>query len=155
MYRETMRRGNLRGTHTWSHKVLPALTNEQIVAQIEWLIWSMNATASHLPKWCRPPFGGVDGRVRAIVRQFGMQCALWNMDTFDWKLSAGGRNENEILNDVRTFKQQRNGAGIILEHDVATVNVNTAVKIGEIVGHDQLTIAQCVGGINYIKEFNI
>lgn len=152
IYRETMQKGHIMGSHTWSHKFLPSLTNEQIIAQIEWSIWSMNATGNHLPKWFRPPYGGVDNRVRAIVRQFGMQSVLWDMDTFDWKM-AMGRTEGEILKDVKLFQAQRNGKGMILEHDALEKSVDASLKVFDIVGPNQMTVPQCVGGINYIKQF--
>lgn len=153
IYRETMARGHIMGSHTWSHKFLPSLTNEQIVAQIEWSIWAMNATGNHLPKWFRPPYGGVDNRVRSIVRQFGMQSVLWDMDTFDWKLSGGTRTEADIVKEVKNFQRTRNGAGMILQHDATIQSVDAGIKVQEIVGPNQLTVPQCANGINYIKVF--
>ncbi|CAH2354724.1 chitin deacetylase 1 [[Candida] railenensis] len=153
VYRETMRRGHIMGSHTWSHKFLPSLTNEQIIAQLEWSIWSMNATGHHLPKWFRPPFGGIDNRVRSIVRQFGMQNVLWDMDTFDWKLGTNTRKEADILKDVREFKVKKSGKGMILEHDAVSATVNAATKVVDIVGSNQWTVPKCAGGIDYIKVF--
>jgi chitin deacetylase len=152
IYRQAMADGHVMGSHTWSHKFLPSLTNEQIIAQLEWSIWAMNATGNHLPKWFRPPYGGLDTRVRSIVRQFGMQNALWDMDTFDWKMNSG-RSESTLLLEVRTFKSVRGGRGMILEHDAWPNTVEAGLKVFDIVGPDQLTVPQCVGGINYIKEF--
>ncbi|GME81532.1 unnamed protein product [Ambrosiozyma monospora] len=71
VYRLAQDKGHLMASHTWSHKFLPGLTNEQIIAQFEWSIWAMNATGHHLPKWYRPPYGGIDDRVRQIARMFG------------------------------------------------------------------------------------
>ncbi|CUM67169.1 uncharacterized protein PRCAT00004862001 [Priceomyces carsonii] len=155
VYKRAMSKGHIMGSHTWSHKFLPSLTNEEIIAQIEWSIWAMNATANHLPKWFRPPYGGTDERVRSIVRQFGMQCVLWDFDTFDWMLvdPSSGRTESQIFADLNKFKTSKNGRGLILEHDVFQRTVNTGIEVNKIVGPDQLTVPQCVGGINYIKTF--
>lgn len=152
IYREAVKRGHVMGSHTWSHKYLPSLLNEQIVAQIEWSIWAMNATAGHLPKWFRPPYGGVDDRVRAIIRQFGMQLVLWNLDTFDWKLFDKLRTEKEILADVDKYNAAHAGLGLILEHDTTLATVNLAIGISKRLGK-QLTVPQCVGGIDYLKIF--
>lgn len=156
IYRQIVERGHVIGSHTWSHKFLPGLSNEEIVAQIEWSIWAMNATGGHIPKWFRPPYGGVDNRVRSIVRQFGMQSVLWNFDTFDWKLLdlAYGRDEKEIYRDVAKFREANNNQGLILEHDAVMRTVNIGIEVNKILGPSQLTVPQCVGGIDYIKRFN-
>ena len=154
IYRRIMQEGHLIGSHTWSHAFLPSLTNEQIIAQLEWSIWAMNATGRHIPKWFRPPYGGIDERVRAISRQFGMQAVVWDHDTFDWRLSANdpARTEEAVYADVMRWKVA-NAGGIILEHDATDRTVDVAINVLDIIGDDQLTAAQCIGGINYIKEY--
>lgn len=149
-YKESVAKGNVMGSHTWSHKFLPSLTNEQIIAQMEWSIWAMNATGNHLPKWFRPPYGGVDNRVRSIVRQFGMQCVLWNVDTFDWKLISNEKTEHDIRNEINNLSPRTQG--IMLEHDTSLKTVNMAIEISKKFPN-QLTIPKCVGGIDYIKRF--
>ena len=85
----------------------------------------MNATLNHLPKWFRPPYGGIDNRIRSILRQFGMQAVLWDFDTFDWKMLGGGggggtsniRKEEDVFSEVEKFKLTKNNKGLILHHD--------------------------------------
>lgn len=156
IYNDIVSRGHIVGSHTWSHKFLPSLSNEEIVAQIEWSIWAMNATGGHIPKWFRPPYGGVDNRVRSIVRQFGMQSVLWDFDTFDWKLLdlSMSRDERDIYRDVTKFKESHHSRGLILEHDALVRTVNIGIEVNKLVGSNQLTVPQCVGGIDYIKRFN-
>lgn len=154
IYREVQSKDHLLGSHTYSHKFLPSLTNEEIIAQFEWSIWAMNATGNHLPKWYRPPYGGIDNRVRSIARQFGLQAVLWDYDTFDWKLMSNEITESQILTEVTKWKSKSTSpAGLILEHDGALSTVNVAVEINKILSDDQLTVSKCVGGIDYIKEF--
>lgn len=151
IYKQGMAKGHIMGSHTWSHKFLPSLTNEEIIAQIEWSIWAMNATGNHLPKWFRPPYGGVDNRVRSIVRQFGMQSVLWNVDTSDWKLINNDRTENDIYNEINKLKP--GAQGLMLEHDSSLRTVNVGIELNKKFPN-QLTVPQCVGGIDYIKRFN-
>lgn len=157
IYRKTLQMGHIMGSHTWSHKFLPSLTNEQIIAQIEWSIWAMNATCGHLPKWFRPPYGGLDNRVRSIVRQFGMQNVVWDFDTFDWKLISeddkSNQHELEIYEDIERFKKTKGSQGLILEHDVYPRTVEVAIEVHKLIGPDQITVPECVGGIDYIKKF--
>lgn len=153
IYLDIKNRGHLLGSHTWSHKFLPSLTNEEIIAQFEWSIWAMNATGHHLPKWYRPPYGGIDDRVRAIARMFGMQAVVWDHDSFDWQMESKPpqRTKKQILNDISRWKDQ--GRGIILEHDVYKSTTDLAIEINKIIGPNQMTVAECVDGINYVKEF--
>lgn len=154
IYIETANKGHLMGCHTWSHKFLPSLTNEQVVAQIEWSIWAMNATYGHLPKWFRPPYGGIDNRIRSILRQFGMQAVMWDYDTTDWRLASDpNARELEISSRLDEFVKNRGKRGLILEHDSVEKTVNMGIKLHSQIGLNQKTVAECVGGINYIKEF--
>lgn len=155
IYLESHYRGHIMGSHTWSHKFLPALPNEKVIAQIQWSIWAMNATAGHLPKWFRPPYGGIDNRIRGILRQFGMQAVLWDFDSFDWKMldSSKNRNEADIYADVKKFKERNGGKGLMLEHDAIERTVDVGLAIYEILNGDELTVPQCVGGLDYIKTF--
>lgn len=155
IYRETADLGHVMGSHTWSHPFLPSLSNEQIAAQLQWSIWAMNTTYGHIPKWFRPPYGGVDERVRGIVRQFGMQCALWNYDTLDWLLEVNGdRTDQDVVDDITEFKKMAGRTGLILEHDSVQRTVTVATKIYKEIGPDQMTVPQCVGGSEYLKTFN-
>ena len=105
------------------------------------------------PKWFRPPYGGIDNRVRAITRQFGLQAVLWDHDTFDWSLLLNYSviTEQEILQNVINWN--KSGTGLILEHDSTEKTVDLAIKINKLIGDDQSTVSHCVGGIDYIKEF--
>lgn len=156
IYHEMQEKGHLLLSHTWSHPFLPSLSNEKIIAQFEWSIWAMNATGKHLPKWYRPPYGGIDNRVRAIARQFGMQLVLWDYDTFDWKLDSAPdqRRIQDIYNDVKRWKRRSTPPrGLLLEHDGIASTVKAGIEVGKIIGPNQLTVAQCVDGIEYIKTF--
>lgn len=156
IYKEIQKGGHLIGSHTWGHKFLPSLTNEQIIAQIEWSIWAMNATGGHLPKWFRPPYGGIDNRVRHILRLFGLQAVLWDYDTYDWQLLNNQRTEQQILDESRKWVGQGNLKGLILEHDAHDRTVDVALRLAnDVIGHKQMTAAQCVGGVDYIKIFEV
>lgn len=152
-YRRLVREGHLIGSHTWSHPYLPQLSNEQIVAQLQWSIWAMNATGHHYPKYFRPPYGGIDNRVRTIARMFGLQAVLWNHDTFDWELNipSSSRSIPDIL--LRVSEWNNHGKGLILEHDAFSTTVEAGIEVSHLIGDDQLTVAQCVRGIDYIQEY--
>ncbi|GMM35471.1 chitin deacetylase [Saccharomycopsis crataegensis] len=158
IYKQIQAKGHLIGSHTWGHKFLPSLTNEQIIAEIEWSIWAMNATGNHIPKWFRPPYGGIDNRVRHILRLFGLQAVLWDYDTYDWQLLNNQRTEQQIFDEARSWLASSGGQkrGMILEHDAHDRTIDVALELSNnIIGHDQLTAAQCVNGVEYIKTFGV
>lgn len=155
VYRATARAGHIMGSHTWSHKFLPGLSNEEVVAQIEWSVWAMNATYGHIPKWFRPPYGGIDNRIRGILRQFGMQAVLWDFDTVDWRLETSlPPAESLIYSGVADFLRVRGNRGLILEHDGAALTVDVGINLHHQIGPVQLLVPECVGGIDYIKVFD-
>lgn len=154
IYRYVYLKGHLMASHTWSHRFLPSLSNEDIIAQIEWSIWSMNATSGHLPKYFRPPYGGIDNRVRSIVNQFGLKTVLWNYDTLDWKLVNSDSNINDqLMLNLKNFKDTNDNQGIILEHDTTEPSVDLGIKINNEITNDQISVAQCVNDDSYLGIF--
>lgn len=146
--------GHLLGVHTWSHKFLPALTNEEIFAELQWCIWAVNASTGCIPKYFRPPYGGVDDRIRDIANQLSLKTVLWDRDTFDWRLHDGSRTKSELLGDVdvwtkdhpsRRWFQLRapKAKGLILEHDLSDQSVSIALEILSTLKASQKRVDQC------------
>lgn len=150
-FRQQHAQGHLMGTHTWSHANLPGLSNEDIIAQIEWSIWAMNATAGIVPIYFRPPYGAIDDRVRAITRQFKLIPVFWDRDTYDWKINEDTVVEADIFKEAQIWKKE-SGGGIILEHDSTIRTVNIGIEISKILGYRQLTVAECVNGQWYQNQ---
>lgn len=95
------RDGHRIGNHTYSHKSLPGLDPAHLRAQIE---RGPDATC------LRPPFGAVDGRVRAAAARAGQTIVLWDVDTRDWAKPGVKHIVNEAL------KHAHPGATILM-HD--------------------------------------
>jgi chitin deacetylase len=146
---ETFRRqyndGHLLASHTWSHADLPSLSNEEVIAQIQWSIWAMNATGNVIPRYFRPPYGAIDDRVRAITRQFGLTAVFWDRDTFDWRVTENSKTDLDVYQDVLQWQAESPGA-LILEHDSSIKTVNVGIEIARLLRHRQMTVAECVNG---------
>ncbi|KAF7770372.1 CAZyme family CE4 [Agaricus bisporus var. burnettii] len=123
--------------HTWSHRPLTSLSNEQIVAELGWTRKAIRRMIGVSPTTMRPPFGDIDDRVRAISLAMGMVPLLWTrtpsggvFDTNDWKVAAG---EVTGLQSFQTFENIFNNASaldngfIVLQHDVHEITVDMAV----------------------------
>ncbi|VVT51179.1 uncharacterized protein SAPINGB_P003010 [Magnusiomyces paraingens] len=143
-FREQHAKGHLLASHTWSHSNLAGVSNEEITAQIQWSIWAMNATAGIIPKFFRPPYGASDNRVRAIIRQFGLMSVFWDHDTFDWQVNDKKKTPEQVILDVKGWKQDLSKGGIILEHDSTIDTVNLGVDVAKVLGSNQFTVADCI-----------
>ncbi|KAJ8521272.1 hypothetical protein ONZ45_g2022 [Pleurotus djamor] len=141
---EEYMRGHEISVHTWSHKPLTSLTNEQIVAELGWTRKAIKTVLGVTPLTMRPPFGDigtfislVDDRVRAISLAMGMVPIIWSthpatgpFDTNDWRVVAGLVNGVQY---VDTFSHIIGNAStldtgfIVLQHDLYEIVVDLAV----------------------------
>lgn len=150
-FRNQHAKGHLLASHTWSHGNLPSLSNEDVIAQLQWSIWAMNATAGIIPRYFRPPYGAIDDRIRAITRQFGLISVFWDKDTFDWRVNDGSKTPEDVYDDVNRWKRDSSN-GLILEHDSTIKTVNVGVRVGNILGSRQMTVAECINGKWYQSQ---
>lgn len=142
IFRKAQQDGHLMGTHAWSHEFLPALSNEEVAAQLLWSIWAMNATGNIIPRYFRPPYGGVDNRVRKIAHQLGLIVVLWDRDPQDWKLEQGDTNVHQILELANVWNSMHPPRGLILQHDTNQRNVKAILAVNRLLP-EQMTVADC------------
>lgn len=86
------------GNHTYDHKSLTALSDEQVKSQITRtndLFFEM--TGRKLTS-LRPSYGNVNKRVRV---QVGMPVVLWSIDTLDWKSRNAEKVYDAIIKDAK------------------------------------------------------
>ncbi|KAK9456299.1 hypothetical protein V1511DRAFT_497092 [Dipodascopsis uninucleata] len=142
IFRRSHKEGHFLASHTYGHKHLPSLSNNDIVAQLQWSIWAMNATAGVIPQFFRPPFGGLDNRVRAIAHRLNLSAIVWDLDTNDWQLNDHSRTGEEIYDQIRLWQNSRIN-GIMLEHDSTENTVMAGIEISKIIGNSAITAANC------------
>ena len=100
------------GTHTRNHPKLTHLSNPGVRDQLNATSSAFKRhyiTPSHL---MRPPYGDIDDRVRAVVRELGLVPVLWTIDSRDW---AGGDSitiAHRILTALRPH-----ATNLVLQHD--------------------------------------
>jgi hypothetical protein len=94
-------RGGQIASHTWSHKRMTTLTNEQIVSELGWTMQAiMDHTGGRLPGYWRPPYGDIDNRVRDVAEKvFDLTAVMWNADSSDWKIAREGKAPVEKVFD--------------------------------------------------------
>jgi len=123
--------------HTWSHRHLTSLTNEQIVAELGWTRKAIKAVLGVTPTTMRPPYGDIDDRVRAISLAMGLTPIIWTrtpaagqFDTNDWQVAGG------LVTGAQSFASFQAILGnasliptgfIVLQHDLFPQTVDLAV----------------------------
>jgi hypothetical protein len=149
------------GVHTWSHRALSSLSNEQIISEIEWSIRAVERVIGVRPVYYRPPYGDLDDRVRSISKLMGIKPVSWGFNSTDWLLT---QNPNAFTPDqfkqriVRAMNVNTNGI-IDLSHDLnlATVNWATTVTIPTVLEHKMvpMSVAECLGDMNPYEDKSI
>ncbi|KAG2181095.1 hypothetical protein INT43_008677 [Umbelopsis isabellina] len=125
--------GNVLCSHTWSHKQMTTLTNEQLVAEFYWSLKSIKEATGVTVKCWRPPFGDVDDRVRAIAHQMGMRTFIWDQDSFDWNIGPNTPTSKvdgyfEKWISARTGNQDNEHGHVTLQHELNADTVHNAIK---------------------------
>lgn len=141
------------GIHTWGHKELTTLTNEQIVGELKWTELAIKEVLGVTPRLMRPPRGDIDDRVRFIVEKMGYVPAMWSVDSQDWRITAGQQTEAGLLKDVQAWAasvKTLTRGGNSLMHDLNEVTVGAALKALPILHPvtKLTTVGHCAGWTN-------
>lgn len=105
------------GTHTYSHKRLTSLSNDEIYNEINSSEIIFNdITGDHL-KYLRPPYGSYNDHIKDL----GYNIILWNIDPKDWLTRDSKKIYNSVLNNACD-------GCIVLMHDIYPETIE-AVKM--------------------------
>lgn len=100
------------GNHTYSHKNLHKLTDEEVASEINSSKAAIESAGGKPVTVFRPPYGNTNAVVEAAA---AMPVILWSVDTLDWK----SRDANSVFNEVKKIhdKGSLNGR-VILMHSI-------------------------------------
>ncbi|KAG6902574.1 hypothetical protein C0995_014580 [Termitomyces sp. Mi166 len=116
--------------HTWSHKHLTSLTNEQIVAELGWTRHAIRTVLGVTPTTMRPPYGDIDDRVRAIALAMGLVPIMWTRTPGDWKVAGGmvaGPDSFATFQNILSNATVIDTGFIVLQHDLYQITVDLAI----------------------------
>ncbi len=100
--------GNELGNHTWDHKNLKNLSESEISAEVNDAADEIESITGSRPKVVRPPYGGFNDTVKAVVEE---PLIRWSVDSMDWD----SRDPDQI---VPLVLENVEDGDIILFHDV-------------------------------------
>lgn len=117
--RAEMKSGHEIANHSWNHPVLTNLTPAQIRSQLERTNSAIKDATGQEPTLFRPPYGAIDGKVRAAT---SLSPALWDVDTEDWKFHDPGKV-------ARTVVSQAEPNDVVLIHDIHPTSVAAVPEV--------------------------
>jgi peptidoglycan/xylan/chitin deacetylase (PgdA/CDA1 family) len=110
--RTVARAGFAVGNHTWSHPRLTRLSSSAIAAELRRTARELRRVGVRPLPLMRPPYGDVNARVRAVVRDQGLVPVLWTVDSRDWRGGSSRQIADSILRQLRPHR-----TNIVLQHD--------------------------------------
>ncbi|KAI6024249.1 carbohydrate esterase family 4 protein [Pisolithus marmoratus] len=123
--------------HTWSHKYMTSLTNEQAFAELYYstcTIQAIKLVVGVTPTCWRPPFGDIDDRIRWIANALGLRTVIWQYDSNDWKVGTGNVTTATVDGNYQALIQRmQNGTfatsgTIMLTHELNNYTMSEAIS---------------------------
>ena len=119
------------GNHSWNHRQLTNLSEEEITDQIMMTRAKIYDTVGVDSLIMRPPYGACDDTVKEVGAKVGVSFVNWSVDTLDWKnkdASNEGRTEEQRNADLKRIADEviNNAArgDIVLMHDIYSCSVD-------------------------------
>ncbi|KAJ3416245.1 chitin deacetylase [Chytridiales sp. JEL 0842] len=160
--------------HSWTHRKLSNLTDDQIVSEFMWNALAVKQVIGRIPRYMRPPYGDTDDRVRGLLSGFGFKQVIWNVLLNDTVIPAGDLpspdpntwrivNATNFLRDILRNGNAANGIApflpntggyISLHHELTPEHLTLANEtLGLLSGRFQFrTSAYCVAGKEDLDE---
>jgi peptidoglycan/xylan/chitin deacetylase (PgdA/CDA1 family) len=111
LVRRVAAEGHEIGNHTYTHVKLTQLPDAGVAAELARTQETIRQITGHAPRLLRPPFGELRKNQSPLVRNAGLQVALWSIDSRDWSHPATSESVSHVI------KYLQSGA-IILFHDL-------------------------------------
>lgn len=127
--------GNQIGNHTYNHKKLTTISDEELYKQIQGTDDLIYAATGYTTSIMRPPYGATNTETN---KKISKPIINWSIDTRDWE----NRNTNIIVNSI--LENVKDG-DIILMHDLYDATVQASkIVIPELVnrGYQLVTLEE-------------
>ncbi|TPX73185.1 hypothetical protein CcCBS67573_g05542 [Chytriomyces confervae] len=134
------------GSHTWSHKDLTTLNEDEIVAELVYGARAVFEVTGNIPRYFRPPYGAIDDRVRRVAAQLGLQAVRWALDTQDWANVETNTMQN-VPEAFETWIKQGVTRPITLAHDLYPETVAVVAQSMDLLlkaGKRPVKLSQCL-----------
>ena len=117
--REMLSEGNEIGNHSYDHKYLTRLSEEEVKDEISKTQDEIKRVTGYTPTLFRPTYGGYNNTLKSYI---DLTFVLWDVDSRDWSV----KSTEGIMYNV--FKDVKSGS-IILFHDNHEYSVNALPSV--------------------------
>ncbi|KAG0738258.1 hypothetical protein G6F57_006521 [Rhizopus arrhizus] len=134
-------------SHTYEHKVLSDLSEEEIEYQMNKQSDIIFEAIGKRPALMRPPTGAYDENTLVVLKELGYSVVNWDIDTNDWR-EHDFDEEKSAYEEMKDDSNQSLGH-IALEHEVYDQTVSELIPwvIDYIhsMGYKFVTVSDCIG----------
>ncbi|GFZ51698.1 Chitin deacetylase [Saitozyma sp. JCM 24511] len=120
--------------HTWSHKYMTALSNEEAFAELWYSRKAIKDLLGVTTQCWRPPYGDVDNRIRTIAQALNLTTIIWSYDTFDWEEGTNGVTSATVDSNYQgIIDRALNGTfathgPVVLNHELTNFTMSEFIK---------------------------
>lgn len=139
--------GNEIGNHSYNHKWLTKLTDQEILYQIEETQKIIKEKLNYTPKILRPTYGAVNNHLRNLSP---LEVIMWDVDPQDWHAKNSKYIANNIISNVKD-------GDIIILHDASAKTVKSLeLFIPQLMeeGYQFVTVSELKEIKNYRKKLH-
>lgn len=116
---KAIKNGNELGNHSYNHKWLTKVNNDELHDQITKTQDIIYETLNYTPTNFRPTYGSINNNMRNNIN---LNIVLWNVDTMDWKYKSVDKIVSRATKNTKDLD-------IILMHDTRKRTVDAVKKI--------------------------
>jgi peptidoglycan/xylan/chitin deacetylase (PgdA/CDA1 family) len=110
--------------HSYHHALMTSQSSDAIRATLRATARQLRAAGVRPSGLMRPPYGGIDDRVRAAIASVGLLPVLWDVDSRDWEGGSSAAIAAGVLGQLRPHRRN-----IVLQHDGVT---NSPASVGAV-----------------------
>ena len=118
--------GHQIGNHTWSHRRLDQLSDDEMTQEIGKTDALLKSIAGERDYWLRPPYGFLREGTERLV---GVPVVKWSVDPRDWE----SRDTDKVVQAVADAVQP---GSIVLMHDIYPTSVEAALRLMDALSAD-------------------
>jgi peptidoglycan/xylan/chitin deacetylase (PgdA/CDA1 family)/tetratricopeptide (TPR) repeat protein len=111
--KKVLEAGNVIANHTFSHRVLPKLSEAERTSEIDRTDLLLQKVAGQKPVLFRAPYGARNSEILKEVNADGLRSVMWTIDSLDWADPVPESIAMRVLHEL-----QQKQKGIILFHDI-------------------------------------
>lgn len=143
--REILKQGSEIGNHSYSHKLLTRLSEEEFKEDLNKTQETIKKITGFTPKVFRPTYGGYTSKIKKYT---DLSFVLWDVDSRDWEV----KKKNKILKNV--LPNVKSGSIVLMHdnHEYSLKALDTMIKELKADGYKFVTVSELLEFKNLKEE---